>query len=241
MSLMLMGSLAKLPSGGGGGGGVPVRLLETPYTNSTSGQATHTTPSVTPVAGRPIAIILHVRGGTTGIDTFSAATFGAVDVLSSLVGTNQSRAGTYMFVVQNPDATSQAFSCTFSTSTGPRAVVIEIIQLPDGYETTGQPEASATNSSTTNELTLTVTTLTNNAMNIYAVSMGADEIPQAWSGVDGSFAMTTSLAGGGANDTEGFVAYEVVPTAGSSSGTLASVDELLTSSRSGVVFSFKAA
>jgi hypothetical protein len=202
---------------GAGGIGTPVRLLATPYADSSEGSATHTTATVTPTGGRPLAIVVHMQAGTTSSETPSAATFGGVDVTPHETITNNSRVHTFIYVVENPGTSSQAFSITMPST--PRSIVIEILEVPGAATSSTVGNAMTSVAGTDTSAAVSGTTGTNGSLVLYAMTRRYNAEGISVSGMDGSLSEQTSPETSQYRDVSTRIGWEVVATAGAAAGT----------------------
>jgi hypothetical protein len=212
-------------SAASGGIGTPVRLLATPYTDSSEASTTHTTANVTPTGGRPVVIVVHMQAGANGAATFTTATFGGSSVLPAETSASDggSRLQSYMFVVENPTTSAQAFSLELDNT--PRSLVIEILEIPGALTTATVGNAmTPVHGSTTSSTSLAIsgTTGTNGSLVLWAATWryGAGAITP--SGVDGNLTQQDSGETSAFRDVEAMVAWEVVATAGAAAASFTS-------------------
>jgi len=198
-------------------GSDPVRLLATPYADSSNASATHTTLNVTPTGGRPVVIVVHMQAGVNGQETVSAATFGGADVTPAVAHQFDGgrRAQTLFFVINNPSTSAQAFEITFANTS--RSVLIEILEIPGGATTATVGNVMSGVSGTDTSATITGTTGTNGSLVLYAITRRYNGAPIIASGVDGNLSQQDSGQTSRTQDVETMIAWETVASAGASS------------------------
>lgn len=198
--------------------GTPVRLLATPYKDSAEASATHTTATVTPTGGRPVVIVVHMQAGVTTAETPSATTFGGVDITPHETITNNARVHTFIYVVDNPATSAQAFSITLPST--PRGIVIEVLEVPGAATTAtvGNIMTAAAGSGAAS-VAVSGTTGTNGSLVLYAVSKRYSAETITPSGVDGNFTQQDSGDTNVFRDVSTMIAWEVVATAGAAAAT----------------------
>jgi uncharacterized repeat protein (TIGR02059 family) len=201
----------------GPGIGAPVRLLATPYSDSSEASATHTTATVTPTGGRPLAIVVHMQAGITGSETPSAATFGGVDVTPHETITNNSRVHTFIYVVENPGTSAQAFSITMPSA--PRSMVIEILEVPGAATSATVGNAMTPVAGTADTAAISGTTGADGSLVLYAMTRRYLDEVIASSGTDGRLSQHDSGDTSAYRDVQTLIAWSVVPTAGAATAT----------------------
>jgi hypothetical protein len=175
---------------GAGGIGTPVRLLATPYSDSSEGSATHTTATVTPTGGRPLAIVVHMQRAPRLL-RHQAPRPSAV----SMSRRTRRSPTTAACIPSSTWWKTPAHRPKRSRSLcrpPPRSIVIEILEVPGAATSSTVGNAMTPVAGTDTSAAVSGTTGTNGSLVLYAMTRRYNAEGISVSGMDGSLSEQTS-------------------------------------------------